>query len=361
MPLFEKLAALSRHDWIFQFGAHPGGGKGGLDSGTGSLRVHRLRNRWVTPRYCWQQGVRLDWPQLQVVAFELSYSILSNPVLMQRARVRGLPRIGWGKGISEAGTERSLLKRLIERVHLAGCDAIIAYGQTSREYFIRKGVSPERIFVAQNSNDTSAILRRGERSAYEGAELRCRLFSGRPVTVAGYLGRLAPEKRVDVIIASFAAAQPARHNAHLVIAGDGPCRAQLVAQAAAVVCSDRIHFIPNVPDGAEHGYFKLFDLYLSYAVGGLGAVEAMANACPVVSAPEKRPELDLLIDGETAYLGCDLSREAFTAVLERALSAPAKERLRIAELARRRVASGATQEKMVDAFDAAVDHVMIRR
>ena len=360
MPLFEKIAALSRHDWIFQFGAHPGGGKGGLDAGTRSLRVHPLRNHWVGSRYCWQQGVRLDWPHLQVVVFELSYSILSNPLLMQRARARRLPRIGWGKGISEAGTERSPLKQLMERVHLSGCDAIIAYGQTSRDYFISKGVPAERIFVAQNSNDTNAILRRCERSAGEGAELRRRLFADRPATVAGYLGRLAPEKRVDVIIASFAAAQAAIHDAQLVIVGDGPCRAQLEAQAASTSCRDRIHFVSDVPDGAEHGYFKLFDLYLSFAVGGLGAVEAMANARPVVSTPEKRPELDYLIDGETAYLGRDLSPQAFTAVLARALAAPVEERRRIGELARIRVASGATQEKMVDVFDAAVDYVLPR-
>ncbi|WP_415910916.1 glycosyltransferase family 4 protein [Oleiharenicola sp. Vm1] len=361
VPLFEKLATLSRHEWIFQFGSHPGGGKGGLDAGTGSLRVHPVRNRWVTSRYCWQHDVRLDWPGLQVAAFELSYSILSNPLLMQRARARGLPRIGWGKGISEAGSERSLLKRWVERIHLSGCDAIIAYGQTSRDYFIRKGVPAERIFVAQNSNDTNAILRRRERSAAEGAELRRQLFGDRRVIVAGYLGRLAPEKRVDVILASFAAARPERYAAHLVIAGDGPCRSQLEAQAATLACRDRIHFVPHVPDGAEHGYFQLFDLYLSYAVGGLGAVEAMAHACPVVTAPEKRPELDLLVDGETAYLGRDLSPEAFTAVLARACAAPRDERRRIAELARTRVAAGATQEKMVESFDAAVDYVLRRR
>ena len=361
VPLFEKLASLSRHEWIFQFGAHPGGGKGGLDAGTGALRVHAVRNRWVTSRYCWQQGVRLDWPELQVAAFELSYSILSNPLLMLRARARGLKRIGWGKGISEAGGERSRLKQLAERIHLAGCDAIIAYGQTSRDYFVGKSVPPERIFVAQNSNDTNAILSRREQSEREGAELRRSLFGGCVVPVAGYLGRLAPEKRVDVIIEAFVRANPERHDAHLVIAGDGPCLGALRTLAAAQPCRDRIHFVPHVPDGAEHGYFQMFDFYLSFAVGGLGAVEAMAHACPVVSAPEKRPELDLLVDGETAYLAADLSAEAFSATVARALAAPRDERRRLAELARERVTTGATQEKMVESFDSAVDYVMGRR
>jgi glycosyltransferase involved in cell wall biosynthesis len=361
VPLFEKLATQSRHEWIFQFGAHPGGGKGGLDAGTGSLRVHPVRNRWVTSRYCWQQGIRLDWPGLDVAAFELSYSILSNPLLMLRARARGLRCIGWGKGISEAGVERGWPKRAVEQVNLRGCDAIIAYGQTSREYFIRKGVPAERIFVAQNSNDTNAILRRRELSVREGAALRERLFGAKPVTIAGYLGRLAPEKRVDVILRAFAQASAAHPAAQLVIAGDGPCREELRRLADTLACRERIHFVPEVPDGAEHGYFNLFDLYLSFAVGGLGAVEAMAHACPVVSSPERRPELDLLVDGETAFLARDLCAEAFAAGLARALATPEPQRRQIAERARERVAAGATQEKMVESFDAAVDYVTAGR
>ena len=350
--------SLSRHRWSFQFGAHPGRGTGGLEADIGHLQPHFVRNCHWNSRYCWQDGVRLAGPGLEVLVFELNYSILSNPLLMLRAKVRTLKRIGWGKGISECGLRRPLHKRLIERLHLAGCDAILAYGETSRAYFEGLGIARERIFVAQNTTDTTAILRCQPSAQAEGAQLRARLLAGDERPVVGYLGRLVPEKRVDAIIEAFAAVRHSGVDAWLVIAGDGPAAAALREQAARLPSAASVIFIKDVPAGAEHGFFQLFDIYVSYAVGGLGILEAMAHGRVIVSTAERRPELDLLVDGRTAFLSEAMSVPSFALRLRDALLTSAEGRRRIAAAARESVARSATQEKMVQSFDHAVDYVM---
>jgi len=57
------------------------------------------------------------------------------------------------------------------------------------------------------------------------------------------LGRLAPEKGFDVAIAAFAAVIRQFPRARLIIAGDGPARAALEAQADTLHTRDRVEFV----------------------------------------------------------------------------------------------------------------------
>jgi glycosyltransferase involved in cell wall biosynthesis len=354
VPVYNKLSLLSRHSWSFQFGVHPGRGSGGLDTKIDHLRPHRLTNHWLGRRYCWQSGIDLADRGIKALVFELNYSILSNPWLLTRARLHGIRCIGWGKGISESGQRRSLAKRLAERIHLAGCDAFLVYGETSRLYYKALGIPPERIFIAQNTTDTMAILGLQKHAAAESLALRSRHFPGDSRPIIGYLGRLVPEKRVDAIIRAFADVIACGGSAILVIAGDGPELCALRQQVDRLACRESVRFIPDVPEGAEHGFFQMFDVYVSFAVGGLGLMEAMAHGRAIVSTPEIRPELDLLVSGETAYLARDFSIASFTESLRAAISNKA-DRTAMGARARTRVMHQATQEKMVESFDRAVD------
>lgn len=67
--------------------------------------------------------------------------------------------------------------------------------------------------------------------------------------VIGYLGRLADEKRIDVLIRAFAAMRH-RQKARLLFYGDGPLRESLAKLAADLGIADRVEFRRSTTDAA---------------------------------------------------------------------------------------------------------------
>ena len=101
-----------------------------------------------------------------------------------------------------------------------------------------------------------------------------------------YVGRLAPEKRPDQIIQAFRLASETlpRGVIHLVMAGTGPCEAELRAAAPPGVTFlgflDRRSRLPDLYANCDAFVFASVTETL-----GLVVLEAMASALPVVAAP----------------------------------------------------------------------------
>jgi glycosyltransferase involved in cell wall biosynthesis len=361
VPLFEKLHGRSRYRWSFFCDDHPGGDFSGLAApDLGALDVRRTRNRHLGGPFLWQSGLDVRRPEFDALMVDLGWTIVSNPFHLMRARRRGLATIGWSKGVAqEGGPRKSGLRLAVERWLTFRCDALVAYGKLSRDYFVRLGFPAERIFVAQNAVDTARIAReRAAALAQRDERRRALALPDRPVV--GFLGKIAPFKQVDRLVAAYELARRDGLDALLVIAGKGPGRAALEAQIAASPFRPDIYYVPNVPAGTEPGWFQLFDLYLSFSQGGLAILEAMAHGRAVLSTPEKFPETELLADNATAFLSADFTVESFARRMREAL-ASAEQRAAIGRAAEARVLAEATQEKMVEAIDAAVDCALVRR
>ena len=116
-------------------------------------------------------------------------------------------------------------------------------------------------------------------------ELRERLGMGSRFTFV-YVGRLAAEKQVDVVIEAFrqAAAQVPRGVMHLVVAGTGPCEAALRAAAPDDVTFlgflDRTTDLPDLYANCDAFVFASVTETL-----GLVVLEAMASGLPIIAAP----------------------------------------------------------------------------
>ena len=117
------------------------------------------------------------------------------------------------------------------------------------------------------------------------AAMRAALGMGSRFTFV-YVGRLAPEKRVDQIIHAFRLASETlpRGVIHLIMAGTGPCEAELRAAAPAGVTFlgflDRRSRLPDLYANCDAFVFASVTETL-----GLVVLEAMASGLPVVAAP----------------------------------------------------------------------------
>src|SRR5258706_310379 len=105
--------------------------------------------------------------------------------------------------------------------------------------------------------------------------------------LAHYVGRVAHEKNIGFLIDCFAEGRRSRPDALLVIAGEGPARDALKAQAGRLGLARDVMFVGYLDRAGA-----LADCYAAAAVfvfasrtetQGLVLLEAMAQGCPVVS------------------------------------------------------------------------------
>jgi len=148
--------------------------------------------------------------------------------------------------------------------------------------------------------DTDRIVRMGREEA------RAALGLG-DAPVALYVGRIADEKRVDVLVEEFASCCDGRTDARLVLAGRGVRVGTVARQIRRLGMEDRVTMLGAV-GGDELGvWYSAADVNVSASrseTGPLTVVEAMACGCPTVALRAPGFE-DRIVDGGNGMLADD--------------------------------------------------------
>jgi sugar transferase (PEP-CTERM/EpsH1 system associated) len=120
--------------------------------------------------------------------------------------------------------------------------------------------------------------------------------------VVGTVGRLDPVKDQAGLLQAFTGLLPAHPQAWLLVAGDGPCRENLLRRAASLGISERVRFLGERTDVPV--VFGAMDLFVlpSIAEGMSNTMlEAMASGLPVV-ATRVGGNAELVEDGANGRL-----------------------------------------------------------
>lgn len=166
------------------------------------------------------------------------------------------------------------------------------------------------------------------------------------------IGRIVPQKGFDVLLDAYARLLESRPDApDLIIAGDGPERANLQAQADALGLAGRAFLIGRADRPAAVALFRgceIFVLPSRQEPQGIVNLEAMVCGKPVVAANVGGvPEV--VLDGETGLLVPGEDAPAFARALDALLADPARAQV-LGEAGRARALSRFTWAKIADEY-----------
>ncbi|MBO8434592.1 MAG: glycosyltransferase family 4 protein [Tyzzerella sp.] len=119
-----------------------------------------------------------------------------------------------------------------------------------------------------------------------------------------YLGRLAQEKSIDVIINAMPKLLENIENLKFVIVGDGPERPELEKLVESLNLNDNVIFTGAKPWSEIGKYYQLGDLFISASTSetqGLTFAEAMAGGLPVIARRDECLE-NIVIPEKTGFL-----------------------------------------------------------
>lgn len=138
------------------------------------------------------------------------------------------------------GAARSALYRRLERRLGRGTDALIGVSQATVDDLVRLGVAPpDRFRVVRLGLDLDRFARIDDGVRANAREM---LGAASGEIVCTFVGRIAPIKRVGLLIDSFASAHSVKPELRLWVVGDGEERSLLERRATALGLGDSVRF-----------------------------------------------------------------------------------------------------------------------
>jgi glycosyltransferase involved in cell wall biosynthesis len=210
------------------------------------------------------------------------------------------------------GPAKARLFIALERFCARLSNRLVAPGEDLKRELVGYRIAPaEKIAVVPYGLDLQPLANAPRRTG----ALRRELGLSDDARLVGVVGRLVPVKNLRLLLGAGARLK----GAHFAIVGDGECRPDLEARAAALGLRDRVHFLSWRRD-LPAIYSDLDALAISSRNEGtpVSIIEAMAAGVPVVSTAVGGVP-DLIEDGRTGLLVPPEDAPALADALDRLL------------------------------------------
>lgn len=262
----------------------------------------------------------------------------ANIVGLPLAWLAGVPnRVGShrGGGFSAHGVER--INAIITNSPMTTCFVVVSEGL--KRDAVAEGIRPERMVKIGNGIDLTALVSRPR------PQTRMALGIGESDSLLLNVGRLTYQKGQSALLRALPAVLAQFPNTFLGIAGDGPLRAGLEADAVHLGVEKQVKFLGRREDvPALLAAADLFMFSSRYEGMPNAVLEAMGSGLPVISTAVQGAE-ELIQDGENGLIVPVDDPAAFAEAILRLLKNP-EERRRLGEAARTTIQKEYTLDTM---------------
>lgn len=264
-----------------------------------------VKNRFFVIR-----GVELTWipcvlwllkKRPDIVILQDGVRIISNYVVHMLSQVMGKKIVYYTHGhnhqaeLAYSQQTRSLVEK-IRRFMLRRSNAVIVYTNANATYLKKHGVFT-RTFVSNNTVDVPARLAAySSINSEEIRQIRNGIGAQEGEQIIAFLGRLVPEKRVDIFVDVIRALNAGHGTIYRgLIVGDGPLLRQLQGYAEGV----RVFFTGHQSGTDLAKYLACMECMFLPTHVGLALVEAFCAGKPLITLEGKyhSPEIDYLAHG----------------------------------------------------------------
>jgi glycosyltransferase involved in cell wall biosynthesis len=255
-----------------------------------------LRHDYPVTPGIWR-ALREARPDCVVVS---GWSTFASQVAVAWCRVLGVPYVLLVES-HDAGPKAGWRRRVKETVVppvVQGAASVLVTGSLARESVVALGAEPERVRVFANTIDVERWSENADRLAERRVELREPLGLGPDDVAVVTVGRLAPEKGIDVLLQAARQAGLAA-----VVVGNGPERTRF--EQLATELELRVHFTGDRPwESVVEAYVAgdVFALLSRHEPWGVVVNEAAACGLPLVLSDRVGAARDLLREGENGFL-----------------------------------------------------------
>lgn len=180
------------------------------------------------------------------------------------------------------------------------CTELIAPSHKTKEMLMRYGIKKD-IYVIPTGLDLQKFDRDPE-AIKKAMKLREKVGVTPDELLVLYVGRIAKEKSIDLVIEGFAKIDP-KYLAKLMIVGSGPEEEHLKEYVERLKLKDRVIFTGKKPPGEIPMHYHAADAFVSASLTetqGMTFIEALASELPVFARLDDVLN-GLVIEGETGY------------------------------------------------------------
>jgi glycosyltransferase involved in cell wall biosynthesis len=366
VPVFCKLSDHASVELTLVHGTSPAvhPGEIGLDAACSSMPFRVVRApipglRWRTHELLWfARAIKLVQQEAFDVVihnFATRWASLGRIRAIQQGKGRAF--VLWGIGFSQRPTP--ILNRL--RMGMIGrADATILYSNRDREKYLAMRAPAEKLFVARNSVDLRPIdeaIASWTRERLVEFRRERGLDQG-PVLVS--VGRLAENKRLDVLLRAGAEVVRDFEGLKIVLIGDGPEKARLRAMTRELGLEPHVTFAgPITEEESVAPWFLSSDAVVAPGQIGLLAVHAAAYGKPLLTSDNPvlhGPEVEVFCPGITGLVYPYEDEKALAAQIKSLLEDPGT-RQQYGEAAQEHVRRECGIGNMVNGVLNAVSHV----
>src|SRR5271154_4694560 len=259
-------------------------------------------------------------------------------IIFFAARSRGVPFI-FGTDTSTIAPRdgrpwKRFLKRSLWPVLFRLAAQVLVVSTPGRDMMLSLGVPLDRIALMHNTVDNDWW--RAASDAVDRVAVRASWGLDTDERVIVFCAKLQPWKRPLDLLQAFAKA--AIPDSSLLIAGDGPLRAQMESEAASLGIAHRVRFLGFVNQSQLPGIYVSADLMVlpsEYEPFAMVVNEAMVCGCPVVVSDRVGAYADLVAPVSPEFVFPHGDVDALASILRLAFSDPVRLRsLRAAARAR---------------------------
>jgi len=256
----------------------------------------------------------IDTPEIKSIIVRREYDAVMVNGWNYRCAWQAI-RACWQSGVkvlvrsdSHLHTPRTLLTRiakpLLYRQFIPRLDGCLAVGKWSREYFLRYGARPEKIFVVPHAVNNNFFQSQADALAPRRPDLRKQWSLDPEAVVFAFVGKLIAKKCPLDFVRAIEQAAAMNSKIQGLVVGDGPLRKQ--CEQFVRTHQVPVHFLGFLNQSQIASAYVACDALVLPSDGGetwgLVVNEAMACGRPCIVSDKVGCGLDLIIPGQTGRI-----------------------------------------------------------